>query len=154
MLFRSVSQSRYVSWVGETTGLSAISGFASSLQNAGGGINLANPSFVGPIQPYANAGGSSSFLSDVGGGQIMAGVGTAFNLTNSLKTGKGWGSTVGGALGLWNPLAGFFILFKHDTPNNIFQFSHKNVHLYSCTYHVNHRPFSLIYGKQLYKCQS
>jgi len=61
-------------WVGETTGLSAISGFASSLQNSAGGINVANPSFVGPIQPYANAGGSSSFLSDVSGGQIMAGM--------------------------------------------------------------------------------
>jgi hypothetical protein len=92
--------------MGEATGSSTISGFASSLQNSAGGINVANPSFVGPIQPYATAGGSPSFLSYVGGGQIMAGVGTAFNLANSLKTGKGWGSTVGSALGMWNPIAG------------------------------------------------
>lgn len=95
-----------LSWVGDFTGSSVISSLSSSVKNASGVINVANPSFVGPIQPFADAGGSSSFLSDVGGSQIMAGIGTAFNLTNSLNTGKGWGSTVGGALGLWNPLAG------------------------------------------------
>lgn len=92
-------------WAGDFTGSSVITSLSSSVKNASGVVNVANPSFVGPIQPFADAGGSSSALSGIGTGQVVAGLGTAFNLSNSIKTGKGWGA-IGGSLGLVNPVAG------------------------------------------------
>lgn len=61
---------------------------------------------LGRFKPFADAGGSSSALFGIGTGQVVAGLGTAFNLANSIKTGKGWGATIGGSLGLVNPVAG------------------------------------------------